>query len=130
MGLLDEIGAYLEQNAIGKVGTNLFLSKLPPSPDAAVAVIETGGAGPDYVMGQSQPVYENPTFQVIVRNKSYKIAREKAGRIWDLLGRVSNLPLGGRRYLQIIPLQSPFDLGPDENQREQVVANYEALRVL
>lgn len=130
MSLLDEIGAYLEQNAIGKRGIDLFLSKLPASPDAAIAVIETGGTGPDYVLGQSQPTYENPSFQVIVRDKSYKSAREKAGRVWDLLARVANLPLGAGRYLQIVPVQSPFDLGPDENQREQVVANYEAMRAL
>ena len=128
MGILEEIGALLVANSLGTLGSDLFLVRTPPVPDACTTIYETGGKAPDYTHDQAAPRYENPTIKVIVRSdkeKNYKAAKDKARQIWLVLGAIRNQNLSGTRYLSIVPIQSPFSLGPDENNRLLISANYE-----
>lgn len=128
--LLDEVGTFLQQNAEGTLGTDLFLFEMPPeSPDVAVAVIETGGLAPEFIHSNpTRQTYERPTFQVVARDPNPKTARTKAENIYKLLGSVVNTSLSGTRYLRIFPTQSPFRLGRDENDRALIACNYEAFK--
>ena len=127
--MLDDIGALLVANGLGVIGTNLFLSLLPANvADASVVITETGGSEPGYVHEAIEASTERPSFQVIVRDSDYANARSKANSIWKLLSRQRNTLLSGSKYLSIRPIQSPFPLGGDENERLQIIANYAVVR--
>lgn len=129
MALLDEIGALLVANGLGTLGTDLFLSLLPANvASASVVITETGGSAPEYVHESLEASVERPSFQVVVRDTGYANARSKANDIWKLLSKQRNTLLSGVKYLSIRPVQSPFPLGPDENERIQIITNYAVVR--
>src|SRR5574340_912812 len=132
MGVLEEMSDLISANALGTPGTDLFLRRMPPAPDACTAIYLTGGRGPEYTLENAAQRYEATSIKIMVRSdreKNYKAAEDKAYQIWILLGAVQNQNLTGTgystRYLWIVPIQSPFSLGPDENNRMLVVANYD-----
>jgi hypothetical protein len=56
MAFLPEIGTYLAATVTDTaltLGTNLFLGRLPDTPDTCVALFETGGLTPAETMGGS-----------------------------------------------------------------------------
>lgn len=130
--LLDAIASHLQANAIGTVGTDLFKSFLPDSPDAAVAIFEYTGRASDKAFGNPNVLVENARFQILVRSardnvaNAYATARTKAQTICTLLDGVGNLTLSGVVYLYIEALQPPFFLQRDDNTRSLIACNYEA----
>lgn len=120
--LLDEIGAYLEAQAVGTLGADLFLSALPDQPDTAAAVLETGGFEPDLAAA-----VDNPTFQIICRSADYGAARAKAQAAYVALHGLTETMLSGRRYLLIRAMQSPTYIGADQNGRHLISTNYAAM---
>lgn len=126
--LLDEIGNFLQTNGIGTVNTNIFLSEMPDQPDSCVALYEYQGFPPGFVFGKTIPIYEEPKFQVVVRDVSYAAARLKANNIYKLLVGMGDQVLSGTRYLGIQALESPFadPGGRDAANRAKVLCNYEA----
>lgn len=126
--LLDEIGVYLEGQAIGARGTNLFLGFLPDAPDAAVALLEYSGLEGLYIHEIAGPAYERPRVQVVARAATYTAARTKAEDAHKALGRVSNTPLSGVWYVSIDALQSPFLVERDANQRVVIGFNVQVIK--
>lgn len=124
--LLDEVSTYLEASGMGTRGTDLFAS-LPSKPDDVVAVREYAGSASRYVKQLRAPVEERPRFQVVARSKDPFAARERAERIYQLLDNFSGV-LSGVTYSSIRALQPPFPMPLDENQRTEVVCNYEATK--
>lgn len=126
--LLDELATYLAAQGLGlTVGTNLYKSDLPPTPDACVALLETGGLPAAHTMsgGAGSAVYERPTVQVICRAgaQDYATARATAQDVHDALDGLSDTDLSGVRYISIRAIQPPFELGLDERARPLVGLN-------
>lgn len=129
MGMLDEVGAFIDANFTATLGTDLFLSGIPDAaPDSSIGMIETSGPAPEFVHESNVAFYEHATFQLMVRDTKYKDARSRMNTLWKLLSGVQNSVLSGTRYLSITPLQTPFDFGDDENHRARVVANFDAFK--
>jgi len=128
--LLDDIAIILTAAGLGTSGTDLFLSKMPPTPDTAVAVYETGGQQPFYTHSGGQQAYERPTFQVVARDPSYVAARTKIDNIWKTLGAIKNTAITDAFYLMIRPRQSPIDMGQDENERARLVCNFDVVKAV
>lgn len=127
MALLDELASYIEAEGHGTVGTDIFKSFMPATPDACVAVYETGGSSPDLGFGSTTVRFENPSVQILARGaaEDYTGPRTKAQSVWDSLVAVqAPQQLSGTSYNLIIPLQSPFPIGPDENKRQLISANF------
>lgn len=105
-------------------------------PNTAVSIYETGGPGAVYTF--SGITFERPTVQVISRSTSYATARTNAWRIYAILSVVGNvsLPLTTSTgsatvpYVTISPVQSPFDMGSDAVDRQQISCNYQIEKVL
>lgn len=130
--LLDAIAAHLATNGHGTVGTDIFKSQLPDSPDAAIGIFEYPGRPSDKAFGTTVLI-ENPRFQILVRSaregvvaNAYLTARTKAEAIYTLLDGAGNLTLSGIVYLYIEALQPPFHLEFDANRRAVIACNYEA----
>jgi len=130
MGMLEEIGTFLEGSGFGTQGTDLFIGDLPQNaPDIAVGVMETPGLAPLYVHGIDGPAHHQPSFQVASRAPNYSAASTKAHDIFNALAKLQNVALNGTWYQSIRPKQNPFSIGRDEDHRAQIVCNYEAVKV-
>ena len=67
MSMLTDVGTYLAAASISTqdltLGTNLFLGRLPDSPDTCVGLIQTGGPAPTDTIGASYPPLETQGLQ-------------------------------------------------------------------
>ena len=134
MAFLPEIGTYLVSTVTAQtlvLGTNLFLGRLPDTPDICVAVIETAGqSAVDAMGGSTLPAYTRPRAQVLVRAVSYSDASALAEDIFKQIQKIDNESLSGVRYLRASGMQSPFYLERDMEERAVFSCNYQTLRVL
>lgn len=122
MGTIEELGNRLQSEAVGTLAVDLFLGQLPDTPDTATALLEYGGLEPERVYNDFDASREMPRIQVMCRSRGYTTARaliESAYRALDF----ANTSLGGTWYLRCRPLQSPFFLKRDENERWVFVFN-------
>ena len=59
MSMLTDVGTYLAAASISTadltLGTNLFLGRLPESPDTCVGLVQTAGTAPTNTFGTSYP---------------------------------------------------------------------------
>lgn len=119
MALLDDLGAYLgSQVASLTLGTNLFLGRMPDTPDTCVALYEYGGDVPLNVMGSDAlPPVEQPRLQVLVRAAGYSSARTLALECWTEIEGILNESLSGTLYHRVAANQSPFPLERDSQDR-------------
>lgn len=110
----------------GGVTTTIYKGLMPPSPDEAFQIVETGGAPPVRAFRSSagEAVVERPTVQIVRRSPSYQRARAEMNYAYRLLDGAGDRTVNGTRYLFIEALQSPFHLGRDETNREQVACNF------
>ena len=120
--LLEDIGQYLQSNAVGIVGTDIFYGYLPNSPDDCIVLFEYAGEPSEYAHDGSS--VEKPGLQVRVRNVSYSSGRSKIDQIKNVLNLITNRVVGETFYLSIIANQSPIGLGRDTQGRSEFVINF------
>jgi hypothetical protein len=129
MSTLLDIATYLDaQQASLTLGTNLFLGRMPDSPDACVALYEYGGSAPDNTMGGGLPVLQNPSVQIAVREVLYASAESLISLCWGTLEGIIDMSLSGTRYNRVTAIQSPFVLERDSQDRVIFVQNFNVTR--
>lgn len=124
--ILDDLSSKLATDVSELVvGTNLFLSYLPESPDLCVAIYEMPGGDPKHHMGGGLPAYEEQPIMVLVRYPAgdYAAARNLTEKIRRALGVVSAV-INGTNYLRVLGENTPVSLDPDPKQRERMVCNF------
>lgn len=126
MTILEAVGDYLQAQAQGTQGTNLFLAVMPESPDVVTCVYETAGFAPQFTMGSAALAVDQPGLQVICRaaRGDYPGARDKADAIRRLLGAVTETTLSGVHVLRISPDGGILPMGEDDNGRPMVSVNF------
>lgn len=118
MGLVEELGTFVDTASTRfTVGTNLFLNALPDEPGTATALIEYAGGEPEFVFAGELPVNENARVQVSCRSTSSTKARANANAAWVAVSGIANESLSGKSWLRAKPIQSPFLLKRDEQNR-------------
>lgn len=119
--LLNDVVAYLVTQSVGTLGTNLFKGYLPPTPDTAIAVIETGGPEPDHYLPTRAP-----TFQVMIRAADYATGKTKLAAVRAALHRNDNIALvSGQTYFYYIQaISEGGHLGRDDNGRDLFSINF------
>jgi hypothetical protein len=118
--VLTEVVNYLATELSLTAGTNIFETILPDTPDAVVAVEETGGAAPERQFGSTAPIFEFPTIRVMCRATAndYNTPRAQAKTAWEKLLEITpQSTLGSTAYQFVTPMQSPFELGRDSKDR-------------
>ncbi len=125
--ILEAIGNYLVAQGQGTLGTNLFLSRMPETPDACICIYEGEGGLPEFTMGNT--ILDNPAIQIIVRGtrEDYVTTRDKAQTIRLLLSQLANQTLSGVTVLRVSPIGSVLPMGLDKNDRPMVSTNYRAI---
>lgn len=130
MTVLDDLGQYYQEQGVGMQGTDLFLASLPAvTTDPVVTLYITGGEPPEYLIDNEQPAMRTTHVQVEVRSTDYQAAVTRSEAFWALSS-LANVVLGSTRYLRIQPLQEPFPIGLDRENRHQVAFNVRAKRAV
>jgi len=126
--VLEAVGNYVDTNSADlTLGTNLFLSKMPESPDFCVALFEYEGLPPIETFGPSGFAVERPSLQVMVRaaREDYVTARDKAVTLRNLVSAISNTTLSNVGILRVASMGSVMPLGTDELERPIIVFNFD-----
>ncbi len=118
MGLVEEIATHLDSESTRfTAGTNLFGNGKVLEPNTATWVIEyPGGAATDTFAGDL-PKYEDARVAITCRSTSSATARANAHAAWVAVSKIANETLSGKSWLRAKPLQSPFLLDRDEQNR-------------
>lgn len=129
--LLDDLADYLSSAGVTAA---IYGGFMPEAPDAAVAIYETGGAGPVHGMapGPGQAKLEQPRVQVVVRGAQYDYAAARlvADQIWKLLDQLPERTINGTRYCWGEAVQSPMGYARDEDRRAYVACNFDIVKEL
>jgi len=125
----EDIATYCATQSIGTLGTDIFINDLPDKPgypDNVIVFIDTGGFAPDHAMGSitTNPVFENPSIQVLVQNNGAETALAKCYDVFALLDGLKDQTIDSVVYLHITAMSSPFNIGKDENDRYRVACNF------
>lgn len=130
MGMLEDLGGYLDTQTALTLGTDLFLGLLPDTPSNCVAMLENSGVGPDFTMGSNNlPKLERPEIQVIVRNSSYATGRSLADTIYRALTQIANQSINSNTYLRVQAIATPSVMDRDANRRVLFTTNFYVIRV-
>lgn len=131
MSFLDELAARYVAQGVGVLGTSILLSNkavVPDTDSAVLTITETGGTSPERSQNAvTTPAYQRPRAQILARAKSYQAARALAKAAYDA-SFVRNTALSGTFYRELDPVQEPFDMGLDANQRARVAFNVAAIK--
>lgn len=107
-------------------GTDLFISRMPNSPNNCITLYDISGASPD--IGLQKEIYYRDGVQFVVRNNSYVEAMAAA---WDIIeslqGRAGEI-WNDVYYALILTMMTPSILGYDQSNRIEIVFSLEAQR--
>jgi hypothetical protein len=119
MAILDALGAYLQAQGQGTVATNIFLSRMPSTPDACVTLYENQGIGPDYTFGAGVIAVDHQRVRVYCRaaRNDYPAARSKAESVRAVLGAIRNTTLSGVSILTVLSTSELYPLVRDNDDR-------------
>lgn len=128
MAFMDDLGVRLTAEGVtsnpAAVITKGSKAVIPPvGSGAIISIRETGGTGPTRIQNKKSANTKRPSAQIVVRADSYPVARNKAAQAYDALDGVFNTTINGVRYLRIVALQEPTDIGLDDVGRPQVAFN-------
>lgn len=131
MGMMEDLGDYLESHGIGTQGVDLFLGRFPETPDACVMVRQSGGGYYVQTMGASlsHPKVEKLTAHISVRASSIVDAEVKTKSITDVLHYFSGT-INATLYLLIQLAYPPGPTGRDENDRELYSLTFDVMKAV
>lgn len=133
--ILESIGDYLQNTASafgahasqGTLGTNIFLGKMPASPDYCITVYEYEGMQPHETMGTSPYSIDKPRIQVVVRGArdDYPTARDGLTTIRGIIAGITDKTISGTKVLRVASIGSSIPLGLDDKDRPRLAANFQ-----
>lgn len=126
--LLDAIGTALQNGGAGTLGSTLFLSRQPSSPDAVLTAYETGAGYPMYTQGPAgAPALRISNVQIVARSarEDYPAARAAISSASGILDGLLEQTISGIRILRAEQIGSPSPLGLDDNDRPRISVTYQ-----
>lgn len=123
-----EVRAQLIADGLATVG-RIYTNTLPASPNTCVAVDETGGTGGVDFFGEDVGL-EQPGLRIRTRGEPQDSAapREAIEAIKQSLMSKGAITASGTRYLSFTPLQSPYPLTRDSDERVVWAVNFLVLK--
>lgn len=128
--LLDEIAQFLVDAGLGARGTDIWSGFFPAEPDNVIVLEEYGGLPAEYVQEEPGVLVEHPRLQLRVRDMAYDTGRTRIEQCYRALGTVHNETLSGTFYIRIVPVQAPFRLDRDANNRHHLGCNFQVDKAL
>lgn len=129
MGMLEDLGGYVDTGTALTLGTDLFLGILPETPTNCVALLENGGTSGMYTQGSNNlPELERPEIQFIVRHASYATGRALADTVYRRLTQIANQTINSVLYLRVEAISSPDVMDRDAERRILFTCNFYVIR--
>jgi hypothetical protein len=100
---------------------DIFYSRVVASPDTIVSVLDYYGRPPEL-----QDNYDHPRFQIRVRAPTYDESKDLCWECYSALHNLCRITVSGLEILEIVALQSPYQLELDELDRTVFQVNFEA----
>lgn len=119
MGVIADIKTLLTS-----LETNIYLGDRPPIPDNLICLYEAGGFPPINVFDNTY--FEQPTFQVLVRDTSYSNGVSRCEAIKEVLHMTANTTINSRFYTSINLEGDINALGRDDHDRAEFTLNFVA----
>lgn len=113
------IADKLQVLTIGTVGTDIFVSAMPPTIDNVIGVYDSNGFAPDPYLPIRQP-----GFQIVIRNTSYATGKAKLDTVRDALHKLANLTQSGVYFYNILAMADGGYIGRDEQNRHEFSINF------
>lgn len=128
MALLDALGTYLQSQGVGTLATDIFLGRMPDTPDACVVLIEDTGNGPMHVLGASAYAVQRPRIRAFARaaRNDYPAARTKAEAVRAALGAIRDTTLSGVTFLCVNATSDLYPLMRDGDDRVMIGIDFTA----
>jgi len=119
MAILDALGAYLQAQGQGTVATDIFLARMPATPDECVTLYENQGIGPDHTFGAGVKAIDHQRIRVYCRagQNDYPTARTKAENVRAVLGAIRGTTLSGVVILSVLSTSELYPLQRDNDDR-------------
>ena len=122
--IIQDIAEYLEDQARGTVGTNIFMSTMPSSPNNCIAIYDQGEVTPDGELDSKVLMV-----QIIVRNTSYTSMQTLVDNIVSDLHQIArstgNPLIAGGKNIRYSLLRSSGYIGKDDTERHEYSLNFE-----
>jgi hypothetical protein len=132
--LLDDLADYLSSQGHGTVGTDIFLSAMPGDTASGTLVVlyENRRRLSDSRDGveSGAGAHGAPRVQIVVRGDDYPVGAREGERHLALARRVPQRTINATTYFTVSAVQSPFQLGPDLNNRTKIACNYDVLKAV
>jgi hypothetical protein len=117
------------ESSIGlALGTDLFYSKIPSSPQNCVSIFDNIGSAPMLTLKKETSDYLFSSVNVQVRNTNYDNGYSVIKGIFDYLHGLHGLVIVGTEYLLIRAIDEPGLLAYDNNERPIFSVNFEIHR--
>lgn len=116
MGLLEDI-----ETLISSIQSP-YLGDIPDTPDNIICLFQTGGASPVHTFTSKE--FEQPTFQVRVRDSDYVNGINKCESIKEALDGQTGLVINSHTYISIFQQGDILSLGYDEKNRAEFSINF------
>ena len=125
--ILEALGDYLVTNTRGTLGTNIFLGKMPATPDFCITLYEYEGLAPRESFGGNPYDIDMPRIQVVVRGArdDYPTARNEVTTIRGLFADLTDITISNTRILRVASLGASIPLGLDDKDRPRLAANFQ-----
>ena len=122
MALLDALGARLQTDNVGTLGTTIFLGFQPATPDASVVIYEGRGNGPEMTFGTGVLAIERPSIRAIARGarNDYPTTRTLMLAVRASLGAIRTETISGVEFLCVTPTSEIYPLRLDDKERVQI----------
>ncbi len=119
-----DIAEMLEDSSVGRtLGTDLFYSFLPDTPNDAVCVYDDGDTEAPHPMVD----LSKPEIQIVVRDVDYDDAWSTAVTIKDFLHKKVNHTQNSTRYIFILANSGIMPAGRDSKNRIMLSLNFRTL---
>ena len=115
--ILEDIKRVLENNGL----TNIFIGRMPPSPDNCIALFSYLGRLPELKHN-----YDRPSFQVQTRGIDYQDAEQRANTVFSLLHALSTTYINEVWVVDMHAHHSPYHLLSDDKDRFVFAQSYSA----
>lgn len=117
---VDDLADYLALEGLGTVSTDIFVARIPASPDTLLALFPTGGFTSDGKWG-----YDDITVQLRSRGSNPLTGYDVLNNAYNVLQGLHNVTIGATFVVNITALQSqPTLIGEDDNSRSEYTQNY------
>ena len=126
MAILDALGQHLEDVGIGTLGTSIFLSIMPDTPNVCVALYEDTGVGPVNLMGNNVVAIERPRIRAYVRaaRNEYVAARTMAANVRDALGSLVATTIESVDIIAVEPTSDLYPITRDNDDRPIIACDF------